>query len=68
MPTPARSTSARDAERERWADFYTRAHPDQPRVGDVPGQPYQPVPDWNQQDAANPCLTPSGHRRPGCHN
>ena len=45
-------------------DYYTRVHPDQPRVGDRPGLPYRP--DTSERSTVNPCMTVSGSRIPNC--
>ncbi len=50
---------------EAGADYYTRVHPGQPRVGDVPGQPYIPRGGSSGSAAGNPC---ANINLPGCNN
>ena len=62
--TPAFSTST-DPNQESDEDFYTKVHPNQPRVGDVPGLPYQGS-STTERSIVNPCMTTDGHRVPDC--
>jgi hypothetical protein len=61
---PAFTTST-DPRQESDEDFYTKVHPDQPRVGDVPGLPYQGA-GTAERSIVNPCMTTDGHRVPNC--
>ena len=61
---PAFSTST-DSRQESDEDFYTKVHPNQPRVGDVPGLPYQGA-STTERSVVNPCMTTDGHRVPIC--
>ena len=54
----------REAE-QSGVDRYTKVHPDQPRVGDVPGQPYTPRRGPQGSKATNPC---ANINLPGCNN
>jgi hypothetical protein len=62
--TPAFSTSKNPGQ-ESDEDFYTKVHPNQPRVGDVPGLPYQGA-GTTERSIVNPCMTTDGHRVPNC--
>jgi hypothetical protein len=61
---PAFSTST-NPNQESDEDYYTKVHPNQPRVGDVPGLPYQGS-STTERSVVNPCMTTDGHRVPNC--
>ena len=64
-----RARTPQDALNKAWSeegakDYYTKVHPNQPRVGDEPGITF--APDTSERSAVNPCMTVRGSRIPNC--
>lgn len=64
MASDASDPALRKAEKQG-IDRYTKVHPDHPRVGDVPGQPYIPGRAPQRSPVQNPC---ANLNLPGCNN